>query len=436
MQRLLLLGLNHTTAPLPVREKLAFNAGAQSEALAALKIRFPESEVVLLSTCNRVEIYTARPVHGHPRSEELVDFLSSTRQLDPAEFRPRLYEKTDRDVATHLFSVASSLDSMVLGETQILGQVREAYDAAVSSQTACPMINPLFQRALAVGKRVMSHTPITEGRLSVASVAVDYARRIFDHFVDKTVLSIGAGKMATLVLQGFSTLHPGHLLVCNRDGEKAKLLADKFTGQAVPFTNLADHLASADIVLTSTGSTQPIISRSMLQAALKKRKYRPIFIIDIALPRDVEESAGKLEHVYLYNIDDLQLAVAGARAHRQDALEAARTIVNHEVEEYIAWHRQRELGPIIEQLFARYHRIAKGELDRMLHKMPDLPPEHRAHLEDLARRIVNKVLHDPIQMLKSSDQSHGPAAQYLHAMEKLFGLDRDDETKSDDEQGA
>ena len=220
MQRLLLLGLNHTTAPLEVREKLAFAPGQGRAAVAAFKQRFPAAEAVLLSTCNRVELYVGRHAHTQLGPDEMVQFVCDFHAVAPAGFREHLYHKAGRDVVEHLFSVASSLDSMVLGETQILGQVREAYDAARELQAAGGLLNPLFQRAVAVGKQVMHETALSEGRLSVASVAVEYAGRIFETFTDKTVLCIGAGKMATLVLQNLAALSPGRVLVCNRDPER------------------------------------------------------------------------------------------------------------------------------------------------------------------------------------------------------------------------
>lgn len=431
MQRLLMLGMNHSTAPLALREKLAFSAASIREALQTFRAKFPESEIAIISTCNRMEVYTARPVHGHPRSEEIASFLSEFHRVPVGDFRSKLYEKTDRDVAHHLFNVASSLDSMVLGETQILGQVRDAYDMASESASVGAMLNPLFQRALAVGKQVMSQTAISEGNLSVASVAVGYAKKIFEEFQDKTVLCIGAGEMAQLVMQSFAGLSFEQLLVCNRDMTKAEGLARQFNGRAAPFNRLSENLAQADIVITSTGSQLPIITRAEFEQILKQRRYRPIFLIDIALPRDVEESVGDLEHVYLYNIDDLQNAIVGNQQQRQGAVDAARQIVAREVEEFIVWSRTRELGPMIEQLYSRYHRIAQEELARTFNKLPDLSAEERQHLEELARRLVNKLLHDPIQMLKSSENPHGMAGQYIHAMEKLFKLaDTSDEGMS------
>ena len=206
MHRLLLLGLNHTTAPLEVRERLAFDASQRKAAVGALREKFPHCEAVLLSTCNRVELYVGRQGHGHPSVRDMTEFLAGFHSVPPSDLGEHLYHKTDRQVVEHLFTVSSSLDSMVLGETQILGQVREAYDASQALGATGGLLNPLFQRAVAVGKQVMRETPIAEGRLSVASVAVDYARRIFDSFADKVVLSIGAGMMAALVLQSFAQL--------------------------------------------------------------------------------------------------------------------------------------------------------------------------------------------------------------------------------------
>lgn len=422
MQRLLLLGLNHTTAPLEVRERVAFDLPSQRQVIEELRSRYPESEFVLLCTCNRVEFYAARQVHGHPRAEELIADIAAARDLPIDAIRPHLYEKSERDAIEHLFHVASALDSMVLGESQILGQVRTAYEAASAIGGTGAMLNPLFQRAIAVGRQVLRETALGEGRLSVASVAVEYARQIFDRFADKTVLSIGAGKMSQLVLRHFAELAPKNLLVCNRTVDRAQTLAARFGTLAVEFDRLPDHLAQADIVVTSTGASQPIISRAMMEGVLKQRRYRPIVLIDIALPRDVESSVADLESVYLYNLDDLQSVVQQTQGNRRDAVEAARAIVRKHVEEFFAWNRARELGPAIERLYAHHHHLAQEELHRTLNKLPNISEAEKDHLEELARRIVNKLLHEPIRTLREAGNTHGSVSQYLHAMEKLFKL--------------
>jgi glutamyl-tRNA reductase len=423
MQRLLLLGLNHATAPLEVREKVAFSASGRDKAVEALRAQFPNSEVTLLSTCNRVELYAARETHGHPRAQEMIEFLAGFHGIDPALFSQHLYQKTDLEVITHLFHVASSLDSMVLGETQILGQVREAYDAARERGATGALLNPLFQRALAVGKEVLSATSISEGRVSVASVAVDYARRIFDSFSDKVVLSIGAGKMASLVLQSFAALAPKRLLVCNRNPDKAAELARKFSAEAVPFERLNEHLIAADIVVSSTGASHPIITAPQVAGLRKAMRYRPIFLIDIAMPRDIEPAVGEIEKVYLYNIDDLQQVVSGTMEQRQDAVLAARAIIQRQVDSFVSWHRAREMGPMIDRLSKRYHQLAAEELTRTMNKMPGIGEAEKSHLQELTRRIVNKLLHDPITMLRKSENLHGTTSQYLHALEQLFHLE-------------
>ncbi|HSU67345.1 MAG TPA: glutamyl-tRNA reductase [Tepidisphaeraceae bacterium] len=422
MDRLLLLGLNHTTAPLEVRERLAFNAQQRNEAVERFRQKFEACEIVLLSTCNRVELYTARPVHGSPRQDEVIEFLAEFHSIPAADFAAHLYHKSQREVVEHLFHVASSLDSMVLGETQILGQVRDAYENAKQLSTAGPILNPLFQRAIAVGKQVMHETPLAEGRLSVASVAVDYAKGIFDHFHDKTVLCVGAGKMTQLVLKNFAALQPGRLMICNRNPEKAAALAARFGGEQVPFESLSEHLVAADIVLTSTGAAHPIITRQQFEGLRKRRRYRPIFLIDIAVPRDIEPTVGEIDGVYLYNLDDLQQVVSQTQAQRTDAIGSARAIVAKQIESFLSWHRQRELGPAIHRLYSRYHAIAQEELGRTLNKLPNVSEAEKAHLEDLARRIVNKLLHDPVQTLRNSDADHASAVPYLHALEKLFQL--------------
>jgi glutamyl-tRNA reductase len=430
MNRLVLLGLNHTTAPLEVRERLAFSPRQRRDAVAGFRRRFDSAEVVLLSTCNRVELYVARAVHGHPRADEMSRFLGELHGVEPEQFGGHVYERAERSAVEHLFSVATSLDSMVPGETQILGQVREAYESAAGLGATGALLNPLFQRAIAVGKQVLNETSLAEGRLSVASVAVDHARRIFDHFDDKTVLCIGAGKMAALALRGFAALKPQRLMVCNRDSARAAELARQFGADGVGFEAMEDHVVAADIVITSTGSADPLLTRSRFESILKRRRYRPIFVIDIAVPRDVEAAVGELDHVYLYNLDDLQQVVGRTLAQRTGAIESARQIVARHVDQFVLWNRQRELGPAIDRLYRKFHDMAREELDRTLCKRPNVSSDERAHLEELSRRIVNKLLHDPLHQLRHADTLHGPSSQYLHALERLFRLDSDDKGTS------
>ena len=346
MHRLALVGLNHTTSPLEVREKLVFDPGQGRALIESFRREFGQSEIVLLSTCNRVELYTTRPGDAAwsdgAWAEKLTATLAEHRKVPAEMFSAGLYHKTAGAVVEHLFSVAASLDSMVLGETQILGQVRTAYETSREMAAAGSVLHPLFQRAVAVGKQVLSQTPLGEGRLSVASVAVDYAKRIFDTFTDKTVLSIGAGKMSALVLANLAALRPKRLLVCNRDATKAAALAGRFSGEAVAWEGLAEHLAAADIVVSGTGSVEPIVCRGMFEGVMRRRRYKPVFLIDIALPRDVEAAVGEMDNVYLYNLDDLQKVVAETGSQRRDALDAAGKIVAEHVRQFAM--AERTLG--------------------------------------------------------------------------------------------
>ena len=422
MQRLVMMGLNHASSPLALREKVAFSPAQREKAITRFREYFPESEVVILSTCNRMEFYTARPVHSHPRVDEMIEFVAEFHGLDAAQLRPHLYDYTERRVAEHLFAVTSSLDSLVVGETQIIAQVREAYDHACQAGSAGALLHPLFQHAIATAREVLAATQLADGRRSIASIAVDYARQVFDSFADKTVLCIGAGKMSALVLKHLSELHIRTLIVCNRDLEKAQSLASEFGGQAGAMEELPAYLAQADIVVSSTASPQPIITRAVFERVMKQRRWKPVFLIDIALPRDIEPGVGDLENVYLYNIDDLQHVARATDCNRLEAVAAATKIVLQRVDEFVTWHRAREVGPLIERLFARSHAIATEEVLRAANKLPNLSAEEREHLEELARRIVNKLLNDPVQVVRAGDAKNG-SNPYVHALTRLFRLE-------------
>lgn len=421
MNDLLLIGLNHTTAPLDVRERLALVPQRAFEAITAWQQRSGGGEVVLLSTCNRVELYLSGPT----RRTDAIDFLADFFKTPVDAFQSHLYEHHGRGVVEHLFTVASGLDSMVLGETQILGQVRQAYEASRQAGATGPVLNPLFQRAATVGKEVLTDTGISDGRVSVASVAVDYAKRIFDHFADKTVLCLGTGKMSRLVLQGFATLKVGRILVASREQSRADEFAQKFGGTTtaigVTMSDLDQHLIAADVIIGSTGAPHPVITRDRFARLQKKRRYRPAFFLDIAVPRDIEASVGELEQTYLYNLDDLQNVVSQTMAGRGSQVEVARNVVRKHVEAYSAWHRQREIGPLIDALYKQSGEIAKAELERTLGKL-ELDAAGREQVEQLVHRVVQKLLHGPVSQLKQNHESVGEGQAYVHAVEKLFNL--------------
>jgi glutamyl-tRNA reductase len=426
MHGLLLTGLNHLTAPLELRERLALSPDDRAALRQALSAG--GGETVVLNTCNRIEIYQAAP--APPDGERVLETLASLRGIPMDRFLPHVYVKRGRDAIEHVFAVACGLESMVIGETQILGQLREAYDESLATGTTGPILNPLLQRALAVGREVITRTALAEGRTSVASVAVDYARQIFEGFADKTVLTIGAGKMARLVLRRFAELHPQRLVVASRDVARASALAAEFGGAGASLDDLDRHLVEADVVITSTGSATPIITRPRFEPLVRTRRFRPIFLIDIALPRDIDPGVGELPSVYLYNLEDLQRVVAQTVTQRGDAIAEARRIVRGGVEAFLSWNRQRTLGPVIDRLYRHYHALAEQELQRTLAKFPDIGAAEREHLVELSRRIVNKLLHEPVRNLRNAGggEIHASPTPYVHALEKLFALDRFDDS--------
>ena len=423
MRKIRLLGLNHATAPLAVREKLAFSPGEIDAALARLAADHPGGEFVLLSTCNRVELYHAadEPLHG----ESLAAALAGLKGLRPSALAEATYEHAGRAAAEHLFRVASALGSMVLGETQILGQVGRAYAAATAAGCCGRRLHPLFQRAQAVAKQVQRETDLGTGRVSVASVAVDYARQIFDDLPGRTVLMVGAGEMGELVLRAFAAERAGRLLVANRSPAKAAALAEDVGGEAVPWAELPGALVRADVALCSTGASQPVVTAGGLRPLLAARRYRPLFLIDLAVPRDVEPAAGELENVYRYDLDDLQRVVSKTVSRRTAAVEQAEAIVAAHVEQFTAWNRQRELGPTIDALYRRQHALASDELEKTLAAMPHLSDADRRRLREGTRRLVNRLMHAPVRALRdrghTGGDAHGPNV-YQHALTELFQL--------------
>lgn len=418
--RLLLVGLNHKTAPLALRERLAFNEAQTRAALEQLKSRFQNVEAVLVSTCNRVEVYMARPANG-PGPADIGAYLADFHRLPFADVMGHLYHHEETAVAQHLFSVASSLDSMVIGETQILSQVKAAYAIACDVQSVGPVTHGLFQRALAAAKAVHEETRLSAGRVSIASVAVDLARSVFDRFADKTVLCIGAGKMADLLLTHLVALGPKKIKVTNRSPERALELSAKHQGTGAPFDCLPQLITDADIIVTSTGATDPIITTAMFKGLLKARRYRPALIIDIAVPRDVEAGVGELNNVYLYNIDDLQGVAAGNRQKRDDAIADGRNVVERHVADFVQWFAARDVGPLVKALYDQANATAEAELAVLLSKHPELTENQREDLQRLTHRLVGKLLHTPVkQVTESADTNSRPTL--AAALRKLFGL--------------
>ncbi len=424
--KLLALGVDHRSAPAVIREALAFDERKCPEALDSLMSAFPGNEFVILSTCNRVEVYTAGTSENSPTAEHLTDFLAEFHSLPAAQFGGHLVSYHDEGAVGHLFRVAASLESLVLGEGQILGQVRDAYQAARERKSAGKILHEVFQNALRVGKRVRAETGMDQGRLSVASVAVDVARGIFDTFTDKTVLVIGAGKMGDLTLQHLKSLRPRQILITNRSPQRAEEAATKWGGQAVPFERLFQALIDADIVVSTTAATEPIVTYEQYARVQRARRNRLALILDIAIPRDFDPKIATLsDQVQLYNVDDLRQQAEENRKQRQKGVDPALLIIEQETAAcYQLLHTQRETGAMLRQLSERYDLTVSRELDALFAAHPEFTPEQREAIAHVARRIVNQMLHHPRTALKSAaaEPAHEHPHSLLNAVRHLFGL--------------
>ncbi len=417
---ILVVGLNHKTAPVEIRETLAFGERALPRALIDLKERVPGAELVILSTCNRVEIYLAS-ARAEKLSDDVTRFLAEFHSLDPDSFVPHLYHYTNRDAVRHLFNVSCSLDSLVVGEAEILGQVKKAYMFSLEEGTSRKALNEMFQRAFGVAKKVRSSGSIGAGRVSIASVAVEFAQKIFSDFSDKTVMIIGAGEMGELALKHIVQSGISAVIVANRTYEKAVRLADEHDGMAIRYESFVDNMHNADVIITTSGAPHYIIHPKHMPQVLKARRNRPILLIDIAVPRDVHPDVDQIENAYLYNIDDLEKVVAENIAFREKELEQCAGMVEAETDNFMAWLKTHDLGDVIKGFRESLHEIRKAELARSLNKLSDLSESDRREIEYLTERIVNKILNRPTQALKE-EASRGAGYRSVDAIKSLFGL--------------
>jgi glutamyl-tRNA reductase len=426
MHRLLVLGLSHVTAPLELRERLALSVSEQGALLTDVISARLANEAMVLVTCNRIELYVASD--DPPASDPLVELLASRRSLPADDLLRHLYVKRDREVVEHAFLVASGLDSMVLGETQVLGQFREAYERAQRRGATGATLNPVMQRAIAAGRDAVARSGLAGLRPSVAGVAVELAERRLGGVAGRSVLSIGAGKMSGIALRLLAERKPARLTIANRDRGRAQAVASTLGGQGVGLDRLETSIAQADLVLSSTGAALPVVTRELCERALRGRADgRPLLLIDMGLPRDIEPAVAEIGGVTLLNLDDLQRAAADEQhPKREQAIEAARRIVANHLADFDDWQRQRSLGPVIDRLYQRSHALAELEVERALADFPGIGDEEREHWRALARRVVNQLLHLPVSNLKDAESPHHSANAYLRAMEHLFSLDRDD----------
>lgn len=412
-----LIGVNHTTAPVDVREQLAIPESRLPEALQELMRVTGVDEGMILCTCNRVEVL-AQTTNG---SADLRGFLRAYLNREPQSYEPHLYEYRERDAVRHLFRVACSLDSMVVGEPQILGQVKEAYAVARAAGAVRSYLDLLLTRAFAVAKRVRTETAIGSSSVSIASVAVELAQKIFGSLEGKHVCLVGAGKMSELAARHLLAKGAGPIFVANRTYQRAQALAARFGGSAVRFDDIYEHCSHADIIITSTGSPATIFRREHGEKFLSRRKHRPMFFIDIAVPRDVDPEVNKLDGIFVYDIDDLQDAVASHVESRRQEAEHAENIIAVEVERFQARLQTLHLTPTIVSLQDQFETIRQAELDRVRGRLGQLTPEQEQAIEALSRGIVNKILHTPIRSLKSA--AGGPEITTLiESFRKIFDL--------------
>jgi len=417
---LIVIGLNHKTAPIEIRERLAFPEDGIEKPLSQIKSLPSLKENMILSTCNRVEIY-AVVQETEKAMLDLKSFLSQYHGLSLKEFEKRLYLLVGEEAVKHIFRVASSLDSMVVGEPQILGQIKSAYNMAAEAKTSGLILHRLLHRAFHVAKRVRTETKIGNSAVSVSFVAVELAKKIFGTLEKRTVLLIGAGEMCELAAQHLVSGGIEKVLVTNRTYERAVTLAQEFRGEPMPFEEIYRGLRRVDIVISATNSPQYLLHHEEVAKVIKDRKQKPIFFIDIADPRDIEPKVGDIENVYLYNIDDLQKVANDNIQDREKEAQKAEAIVRDEVVKFVNWYQSLEVTPTIVALRKKFEEIRNKELAKILSLHPHFSDKERQSLEALTSAIINKILHNPLTLLKQKNEE-AMADLYLDALRTLFGL--------------
>ena len=417
---IIVVGLSHKTAPVEIREKVAFSSNEIQQPLRELIALEDISEAIIVSTCNRVEVYaTTRDIAGG--IARIKRFLADHHRIPLATLEQHLYGYHSEAAIRHVFRVASSLDSMVVGEPQILGQIKTSYGYAAEYKTSGIILNRFLHKAFSVAKRVRTETKIASSAVSVAFAAVELARKILGDLSGTSVMLIGAGEMCELAAKHFLNSGAGRILVANRTFERAERLADEFNGEAVRFEELFEQLHRADIVLTSTGAPHTIIRAKDVEAVVRRRKYKPMFFIDIAVPRDIDVKVNDLESAYLFTVDDLQEIVQANLAQRNIEALKADEIVEQEIGQFYRWLSSLESTPTIVALRGRFDEIRRTELEKTLSGWKNLTPEVEKRLDVMTVAIINKLLHTPTSVLKRAGQG-GRTDLYTDALRHLFDL--------------
>ncbi|MBF0284782.1 MAG: glutamyl-tRNA reductase [Magnetococcales bacterium] len=419
--KLAVVGLNHKSAPVALRERLSFPAAVIPEALSRLTGLVPVREAAILSTCNRVELYLASP-EPEDAVSTAIQWMASSREVNYHQLAPHLYQRLDLEAVRHGFRVASSLDSLVVGEPQILGQMKEAFQLASAARSTGLILTRYFHRAFEVAKRVRTETAIAENPVSVAYAAVELARKIFGKLEGQVCLLVGAGEMCELAARHMVGAGIQSILATNRTFSRAQDLAGQFDGHAFPLETLGENLDRADIVISSTGSTSYMIDAAMVRAALKRRRQRPMFFIDIAVPRDIDPQVAQVDSAFLYDIDDLTQIVEHNRRERDQAATQAEGIVSREAPLFLNWVKSLEAGPTIASLRRWAEEVRDQETARILAGWPGLEESERRRVEELARLLVNKLMHPPVSRLKEL-ASEPEGGRYVDATRRLFLLD-------------
>ncbi len=418
---------NHQSANLTVRERLAFAGDKLGQAYQALLQRFGSAEFVVLSTCNRVEVYSAQESpETAPTQRQIAEFVAEFHQVPLAEFSDELLAQTGPDAVRHLFQVASSLDSMVLGEPQIVNQVKEAYRAAQDFNACGPLTHAMFQGAIRVSARVRSETRLAEGRVSIASVAVgDFGRSIFDRFDDKRVLILGAGEMAEETLRYLCEEGVKQIVVVNRSLERAEKLAAQFTGveaRTRTWAALDEELALADMIVSTTGATEPVVDLARFREVRRRSGEKPVFILDLGAPRDFDPAIANLDdNVFLYDIDALEQTCERNRKSRFREIEKAMRVVDEETERFMQDVYHMATGPIVKRLREQWHDVSRDELQRLRSKLTHLSASDLETVERSMERIVNKLLHPPLEALRDEAKAGTPHG-LIDALKQLFHL--------------
>ncbi len=421
MQDIILIGLNHKSAPVSLRECFAFSEEDAVYAIGALRKLPAIREVVLLSTCNRVELimYVEKSVEAAVAARK---FLSEFKQVPPDQFETALYQYGGEDAVRHLFRVASSLDSMVVGEPQILGQIKAAYFKAVTYKSTGVILNRLLHRTFFVAKRVRSETGIGDHAVSISYAAIELGRKIFGELTQKKVLLIGAGEMAELAVEHLIRSQAGAIYVANRTFERGVSLAQRYHGRAIHFEEIPTALQDVDIIISSTGSPEYVISPKDVTAVMRKRRHRPLFFIDIAVPRDIDPKVNRINNVYVYDIDDLKGVVDhNIEDRNREAIKAER-IIEEAVIKFANWYDGLQVVPTIKALRNKVTDIANGEMEKTMRSLENLSDADRQAVVRMKDSLINKVLHDPIMFLKESG-CHTDKAVYLDMVRKFFRLD-------------